>query len=241
VKSPVNITNIFSRVYVINLPQRTDRRREMAGQLRRIGLGEREVAWFAAVRPADAGGFPTLGARGCFLSHLGVIEDAVCCGHESILILEDDCNFVPVEQWDHIAGVLRGKQWDMFYGGAKALHGELSPWRGPLARIPHDQAVTLTHFMAFRGDALREVADHLRAMLSRSAGDRAGGPMHVDGAYSWYRSQHPQLRTYTANPQIAVQRASRTDIHALAWHDRVRGVSDLAAVARKMINALTGA
>ncbi len=87
---------LFDAIYIINLPARTDRRSEMLEQFRRAGISEPEtrLVFFEAVRPPDQGGFPTVGARGCFLSHLGVLKAAVAAGHSSILVLEDDLNFV---------------------------------------------------------------------------------------------------------------------------------------------------
>ncbi len=75
--------------WVINLKDRTDRRREMIEQLERVGWS---AQFFPAVRPADAGTFPSIGARGCFLSHLALLKQATS-GH--ILLMEDDLNFVP--------------------------------------------------------------------------------------------------------------------------------------------------
>ena len=85
----------FERIYVINLPSRSDRRLEMAEQLSRIGLvlGSSRVRLFEAVRPDGAGGFPNRGAHGCFMSHLGVLREAAADRLTRVLILEDDLNF----------------------------------------------------------------------------------------------------------------------------------------------------
>ena len=39
--------------------------------------------------------FPSVGTRGCFLGHLGVLERAQAEGCKAILILEDDAAIVP--------------------------------------------------------------------------------------------------------------------------------------------------
>jgi hypothetical protein len=72
------LLDYFDRIYVINLPARTDRKREMEEQLARIGLSfaHPRVSLFAAIRPHEPGGFDTIGARGCFSSHLEVLRDA---------------------------------------------------------------------------------------------------------------------------------------------------------------------
>ena len=67
----------FDRVRIVNLKARADRRREMRGELARLGLGlDDRIALHEACRPDDRGDFPSLGARGCFLSHLTVLDQA---------------------------------------------------------------------------------------------------------------------------------------------------------------------
>jgi hypothetical protein len=45
--------------------------------------------------------------------------------------------------------------------------------------------------------------------------------MHVDGAYGWFRKAEPSFRTLIATPEIITQRASRSDITARGWKDRL--------------------
>ena len=71
-------------------------------------------------------------------------------------------------------------------------------------------------------------------MLERQSGDSAGGPMHVDGAYSWFRCAHPALLTLASLHQLGTQRASRTDIHDLRWFDRWRGARFVAQRLRRL-------
>ena len=140
----------FDHLYVINLPARTDRRDEMAGELRRIGTGfdDRRVTLFAAVAPEDASGFRSIGARGCFLSHLGVLRAAQAAGYRRILVLEDDCDFVAridallpaaLDAYDAV-------RFGMFYGGYQMA---APPIVVPIERAdPHD-VIGLTHMMGF--------------------------------------------------------------------------------------------
>ena len=95
--SRMKIFDAFERIVVINLPERTDRRREMTAELRRAGIDRRDprLQFFAGIRPADAGQYPSIGARGCFESHLGVIREAIRDRVESVLILEDDLALHP--------------------------------------------------------------------------------------------------------------------------------------------------
>lgn len=60
--------------------------------------------------------------------------------------------------------------------------------------------------------------------------------MHVDGAFSVYREQHPDFITYLANPSLAGQRSSRSDIAQGRWFDDITGLRDLIALLRKTKN-----
>lgn len=229
----------FDRIYVINLPHRTDRRREMAAELEKLGLSfaSPSVHLFEAVRPDDAGPFPTVGTRGCFLSHLGVLQDASRRGCRSVLVLEDDVDFSSDAARRLEAGrrAIATSAAAMLYGGHRLeLPAAAEGW----VALPPTDAVETAHCVAFHGEAIARCADYLAAMLDRPAGDPAGGPMHVDGAYAWFRRERPTVRTLAATPSVAGQRSSRTDIHALPWFDRLPLVRSLAGVARALRRSL---
>jgi len=84
----VNFSDHFGLTRVINLADRKDRYREISQQLELIGtpFAAGKVEVFPAVRVADAAGFPSPGVRGCFLSHLGVLQDARARGVASVLV-----------------------------------------------------------------------------------------------------------------------------------------------------------
>lgn len=208
------LRSVFDRVYVINLPERTDRRREISAQLRVIGmaLDDPLIQLFAAVRPSDAGGFRTVGARGCFLSHLAVLRDAREKGHRSILILEDDVDWTSaaLTAGGGAAAALRAP-WMFLHGGVEGgSSGGNSRIR--LERVPPDEALLLAHFVGLRGAVIAALVPYLEAILERPAGSPEGGPMDVDGAYSWFRRSHPEVATCLCVPPLARQRSSRSDI-----------------------------
>lgn len=230
----------FQQIYIINLPHRRDRREEMAEQLEKIGLGleSPNVCVFRAVRPEDAGGFPSIGTRGCFLSHLGVLRDACQRQLERILIFEDDLNFVSDfrRKMSEVTAMLQREDWSLFYGGF-AMDSPPEPVEGQsVFKVNSSESITNAHFIAFRGPVILEMANFLDVVLSRPPGDPDGGPMHVDGAYAWYRNLHPEKITLLATPQLGYQRSSRTDIHALRWFDRAPGVRSAVGVIRRWKN-----
>ncbi len=234
----------FERIRIISLPSRNDRRRDVVRQLRRLGLqidGDR-IAFHDATRPAEPGGFPTIGARGCFLSHLEVLEDALQAGARTVLIMEDDADLVrDVET--HLPPMLEDlarREWSIFYGG---YHWPDAPPSSTAMLLQAEPSTGLqnAHFMAFTRKGAERAVAFLRQVLTRPPGDPDGGPMHVDGAYSWLRRVHPELTTWLALPEIAFQRRSRTDIHEGAlFYDRVPGLRMVAGIARKLVGRRRG-
>lgn len=222
----------FERIVIISLPYRKDRRREMAAQLGRLGISIRDprVSVFDAFRPDDAGGFESIGARGCFLSHLAVLQ--MSSGGGSVLILEDDTDFTQ-DIRKRLADALPAlpQDWKIFYGGGRGLPASRG---GAMTVAPPGVGITSSHFLAFNGGVIGLAASYLEAMLTRAPGDPRGGPMHVDGAYSHFRADHTELVTWAATPAFGHQRASRTDIHRRKWFDRMVLVRGFVGLLRRL-------
>ena len=230
----MKVFDAFERIVVINLPERVDRRKEMEAELRRAGIGasDRRLRFFAGIRPADAGLFPSIGARGCFESHLGVISEALRDGVGNVLVLEDDLLLHPAACVDQpaLAGQLAWQDWDFAYPG-HALPPEDSDgtvhWRE--TRRP----LVCAHFYGLHRRVLADLRGYLEDCGRRPPGHPDGGPMHVDGAYSMFRARNAQVVTLVASPSLGGQRSSRSDITANRWFDRQPGVRLLAGLARK--------
>jgi hypothetical protein len=233
--------DLFDKIFVINLATRDDRRREMDEQFRRIGLALDSplVEVFAAVRPDDRGDFPSVGARGCFMSHLGVLKSAAARGFARVLIVEDDLNFSDdfMQRTAAVAERLRRNDWSVFYGGYR-LDRAVPDVQAGCAELPANAGVQTSHFIGFRGPAIGSLVAYLEAQLARPPGDPGGGPMHVDGSYTWFRREHPDLSTVLAVPELGYQRASKTDVHDLGLRDSVPIVRTAMAALRRLKNKL---
>lgn len=233
------LLEVFDHIYVINLPARTDRRADSARSFRRIGLGHDhpQVTVFPAIRPEARGEFPSVGARGCFLSHMTVLERALAAGHGHFLIMEDDADFSPRfgALMPPLAAALAGRDWGMLYGWNPDRHG-LPPDGSPPRWIPLDPArpVTMSHFIGLSRDAAARALPCLSGICARPFGHPEGGAMHVDGAYNWFRRAHPEIEAFAASEALALQRPSRTDIHPLPWWDRLPVARSLAAAFRRV-------
>lgn len=185
----------------------------MIKELAAVGLdGDPRVAFFPAIRPADAGPFDSIGARGCHASHLAILREAATTGR-SVLILEDDCTFdARARDFDFGGG------WDIFYGGYYASEPD---------RLAESNVVG-THMMGFSAAGARAVCAYLDTL------DYEGSHPPIDGAYVRFRRAHPEVPTRFAVPPLAYQRSSRSDIAALRLYDKLPLLRDLVGVARSM-------
>lgn len=207
------------RKFVINLESRPDRRSGMQRQLDRVGW---DAEFIKAVRPDEPGEFPSVGARGCFLSHLEVLKRGA---GSNIILMEDDLNFVPrfALMWPRVVDRLP-LDWSIFYP-AHDGGGLLDPSIG----------VMRTHMIVFHGSVVARTIKELETILSRPGGHALGGPMHIDGAYSTIRAQNPDIQTY-AFSALGHQRSSRSDIAATKFYDRTPRLRSIANAARRMLS-----
>ena len=227
----------FDQVRIINLVDRPDRRKDMVRELERLGGLAPNVSFYEARRPGDAGDFPSLGARGCFESHLAVLRSARDGGARSLLLLEDDLDFAK-DARQRLAGLipeLFGRQWDIFHGA----HLLPANGRNGLGQLSSDEPVVTASFVGFDGKVLGPLVEFLEAMLSRPAGSPDYGPMHVDGAYTVFRLLHPERTAFAAFPTLGRQRSSPSDITpSRMLLDRWGGTRPLASLLRRGYNAL---
>lgn len=207
----------FDRIRIINLSYRTDRRREMDSELAAVGLaGDPRVAYFAAIRPSDAGNFTSIGARGCYESQKAILREAAAA-QESVLILEDDCSFVAGAADRQVA-----PGWDIFYGGYTAASPDNL----------NSSDIQCSHMMGFSREGARRASDYLDGLRYE------GVHPPIDAAYVWYRRANPDVVTEFAVPPLGEQRSSRSDIADLKWFDRsplTRGGANALRRLRRML------
>lgn len=200
----------FDEIKVVNLPERRDRRRALERELQSLGLSSSRVQFFSAIRPASKGEFSSIGARGCYESHLQILREARESGR-SVLILEDDCTF-DLDALECVTPMT----WDIFYGGYYPAD-------------PTDLAtsdIIGSHMMGFSREGASMVANYLENLTHE------GIHPPIDGAYVWFRRANPWVRTHFAVPPIARQRRSRSDIADLKLYDRLPVIKSLANALR---------
>lgn len=223
----------FERIYVVNLPSRTDRRIETELELAKAG-GSR-VTFFPAIRPSEAGKFRSIGEHGCFMSHLTLLRE--CVGRKNVLIMEDDVRFVSDFATRSQVVEKLPDNWDLFYAGHFQPAGSKAWEESGLVEINGDRELGATHCYAVNGSAIPKLIRGFEAILSREPGHVDGGPMPIDGAMNTVRRQL-HLRAYAAVPALADQRSSRTDIGGTKWFDNSPFLSRPVHIARRLKNWL---
>ena len=234
----MTIFDAFERIYLINLPERSDRLRDALVELARAGIDkeDKRLRIFPGIRPLDAGVFPSRGAHGCHLSHLGIIREAMRDQLQNVLIIEDDIalNSGAFQAQPELVDRLMQNNWDFAYPG----HLENLPLQSDMtAHWTTTQApLVCAHFYALHRQVLPALEAYLNECMRRPAGHPDGGPMHIDGAYSMFRQRSDKLITLLASPSLGGQRSSRSDIYPNRWFDRLPLVRWLAAQARHWRN-----
>lgn len=234
----MRLIDYFERAYVINLPERTDRKADMTRELDRADMpfGQGKVEWFTGIRPDSAAGFDSVGTRGCFLSHLGVLQKAQAAGLRNVLVMEDDLELADDfrERENAVVEELQRTDWDIvqlgYLSGVSdsngSENGTLRPMSGTVVGL---------QLYAVNGKSLDRAVEFLESLLRRPPGHQDGGPMYPDGALNFLRMKQPDVRRFIAVPSLAGQRSSRSDVNT-KWFDRVPVVGSLASAARRLKN-----
>ena len=234
-----SLSDYFERTYAINLPERKDRRRAIVGELQRAGLpvARGKVELFAAVKPKNRLGFPSIGALGCFLSHYQILCTALNRALGNVLIVEDDLVISPQLNMylDSLLGQLRSQDWGIVYFG----HVEPVAEAGEPQFVAFDRPVLTSHFYAVNGPVIARLVRYLEQVQARQPGDPLGGPMHLDGALTMFRQANPDVLTLLAQPNLGTQRPSRSNI-TCPWYERIpviQQAADLGRIVRDRLRA----
>ncbi len=215
------IIDYFDHAYVVNLSDRTDRRRQIEKEFRRVGVelpGEK-VEFFTATRPADKGNFHDIGTRGCFNSHRSILELAYQKRLRNVLIFEDDVSFRDVgADFEHqVIGELAKNDWDIVFFGYAQPNDEAL--KGPLLRWPKE--IMGTHFYGLNGKSISTILQYMNECELRPRDHPDGGPMPMDGVYNHIRYIKPNINLFISAPSLGYQRSSRTDVAQMHFFDKI--------------------
>jgi len=200
----------FGSRRLISMKARVERRRRIDGSLARyeLSLEKLGVEIFDGLAFDDANGFPSKGVRGCFTSHMTLMQECAASG-KSMLVMEDDIHF----EFDRITALrkavpdLQKAEWDLVY------LGYIDPATSGTPRLEHYEGGTIGgHFYGVTPEFARAVGDYMQSCTMRPRGDPEGGPMYRDGAFTMFRQRHPELTTKLAIPSLGGQFSSRSDL-----------------------------
>lgn len=220
----MSINDFFQRVFVINLPRRTDRRAVCEAELSTSGIDPARVEWFDGVDRPDNG------HAGCTQSHRNLLRRVADGPWQRVLVLEDDFKvltlqdlvdngfaaYSPSPVLDTFKSVLVGRgtlanrfeylsqflpgAWDMLY--LAAGYGE-----PPISRLNKHVircgAMLTTGTYGITREFARVWTDKVDALY----GDRHPGP--IDSTFSKFAHEHLY---YVFQPRLAFQRGILSDI-----------------------------
>lgn len=238
-----NLLDFFDAAFLVNLPERTDRRQDAMAEFDRLGwpTGNGGVEFFPAIKPEDAAGFPSAAVRGCFLSHYECLKRARAEGCRNVLIMEDDITFSPAipRVAPQVADRLSQGDWDLTFMG-HYLTGDLvyaNAGTTSVDLVPYHAQTRGTHFYCVAGPLLPRLLAHLDETAAGSSSNPDIKPMSIDGAYNVFRRLNPDVRTLLAQPQLGWQRFSPSDITPRRL-DRIPVIRTILTAYRKSRNAI---
>lgn len=196
---------MFDRVVVVSLKRRPDRLAAFQARASAAWPGQ-TIDVFPAVdgqleeRPKGWKSQP--GAWGCYRSHQAIIERAIADGIERLLVLEDDCTFLPGFS-DRLASLNPPADCQQLYLGGEHLENPKPAAEG----FVRGTNVNRTHAYALLGrPALELVRDHLRwdpaAWTAKHHVDHHLGLLHRSG----------QIAVYAVQPWMCGQAAGTSDV-----------------------------
>ncbi len=116
----------FDRIAIIHLPHRLDRFQSISTELRDLGIeiNQSAVQIPHAPVPSDWKGWPSRGVYGNFLSHLGILRQALEDGLQTIWVLEDDAIFSRRmrRKQEALVEMLKGREWGLCFFGHSLTH-----------------------------------------------------------------------------------------------------------------------
>lgn len=104
---PFNTNNKLKyKIYYINLEHRTDRKKHILNELKKINININSIQRISAIKK-------TIGSYGCMLSHIKTLEKALNDDVEYAIILEDDFVFKKPINIENLIDNLKNIKWDV--------------------------------------------------------------------------------------------------------------------------------
>lgn len=201
--------NPFARVTCVNRTCRSDRwDRFMAGIPKDWPFGEIERYTAIDCTKVKAPMWWKQGnpAWGCYRSHLNIIEDCLNRDITSVLLLEDDAEWVPdfAARWESFIARVP-KDWECLYLGGQHLNVHTNPPVRIAANVFKPFNINRTHAWALQGQGLSKVYAHLMQTVGWDPKD------HIDHRLGRLL-EHGGVNAYCPGEWLAGQYDDKSDI-----------------------------
>jgi glycosyl transferase family 25 len=224
----------FDRIAIIHLPNRRDRFQSLSAELRDVGIDIRQpkVQIPHAPVPSDANGWPSRGVYGNFLSHLGILRQALQDGLQTVWVLEDDAIFSRRMRREQQALVeaLTEREWDLCFFGHSLTH-ELA--EQPIGFVPLSADFIWAHCYAVHARVLPRIVAYLEQAVVLPEGHPQGGRLYIDAAFTLFRRFNPDVVALVYNPALSIQKGCPSNLNNPKWYDTVAVTRPLVSLARR--------
>jgi glycosyl transferase, family 25 len=225
----------FDRVSIIHLPDRVDRYRSLSSELSQLGIDIRKpkVQIPHAPVPSDWKGWPSRGVYGNFLSHLGILRQALQDGLQTVWVLEDDAIFsrrMRREQ-QRLVEKLQESDWDFCFFG-HSLKPELAEM--PKGFVIPNAEFIWAHCYAVHARVLPRLVAYMEQALVLPAHHPEGSRLYIDAAFTIFRRLNPDVVTLVYNPALSVQKGCPSSLNDPKWYDTVAMTRPLVSFARSV-------
>lgn len=188
------------KIYLINLPHRTDRLRMAKKQFEKAGINDYNIFKAIDARKLRIKGVveDNQGLIGCFLSHFVILQEAIRYNYKRIAVFEDDMIFVDdfKDKYEHAMNQIPDK-WQLLYLGYYERSGQSKLMVTENISIPKN--TWGTHAYMLQNDGIKIMYENLQEIKS-----------HIDVQIS--SEIVPKLYTYCITPAICYQSGIKSDI-----------------------------
>lgn len=238
----MRLIDYFERLYIIHLPERTDRYHALSRELAAIGVDITGPTVYLPPppRPQEANGFHSIGVYSNFIRHLGILKECQKDGVERVWILEDDAIFRRQlrreDEQEKIIKRLEQDDWDLCYIGHAIEREILRSY--PTGLVPYKDRFHYAHCYCVHARVLPQLVDYFEETLLNPPGHPRGGRLFIDGAYNLFRHFHPEVVCLVSNPNLSSQKGSPSSLATSNWYDRTAAAKPLVAAGRMIRDEL---
>jgi GR25 family glycosyltransferase involved in LPS biosynthesis len=224
----------FDRIAIIHLPDRRDRYLSLSTELCSLGIDIRQdkVKIPHAPVPSDWNGWPSRGVYGNFLSHLGILKQALQDGLQTVWVLEDDAIFSRRMRREQVALVesLNKRDWDVCFFG-HSLTRELAAKARGFVTPPAD--FIWAHCYAVHARVLPRLVEYLERAIVLPAHHPEGSRLYIDAAFTLFRRLNPNVTALVYNPALSIQKGCTSSLNDPKWYDTVAVTRPLVSLTRR--------